>query len=72
MYVYIGIKHLAQIPGKPQKRYLYGPSIGRLAGYSSQSVKDGRAFMKRVEEKTPFKFQTRQRKVLHGSLYASW
>ena len=62
-YVHIDIKHLPQMPDEEQKRYLY-VAIDRATRWvhlevrRSQSAKDARAFMKRVEEKAPFKVQT--------------
>ncbi|QJQ95216.1 MULTISPECIES: IS481 family transposase [Halomonadaceae] len=62
-YVHIDIKHLPQMPGEQKIRYLY-VAIDRATRWvyleirSSQSAKEARAFMKRVEEKTPFKIQT--------------
>ena len=62
-YVHIDIKHLPQMPDEEQKRYLY-VAIDRATRWvyleirRSQSAKDARAFMKRVEEKAPFKIQT--------------
>ena len=62
-FVHIDIKHLPQMPDEEQKRYLY-VAIDRATRWvyleirRSQSAKDARAFMKRVEEKAPFKIQT--------------
>lgn len=62
-YVHIDIKHLPQMPDEQQKRYLY-VAIDRATRWvylevrSSQSAKDARVFMKRVEEKAPFMIQT--------------
>ena len=62
-YVHIDIKHLPQMPDEEQKRYLY-VAIDRATRWvylevrRSQSAKDARAFMKRVEEKAPFTIQT--------------
>ena len=61
--MHIDIKHLPQMPDEEQKRYLY-VAIDRATRWvylevrSSQSSKDAQAFMKRVEEKAPFKIQT--------------
>ncbi|MEQ4537850.1 MAG: DDE-type integrase/transposase/recombinase [Billgrantia sp.] len=62
-YVHIDIKHLPQMPDEEQKRYLY-VAIDRATRWvylevrRSQSAKDAKAFMKRVEEKAPFTIQT--------------
>ena len=61
--MHIDIKHLPQMPDEEQKRYLY-VAIDRATRWvyleirRSQSAKDARAFMKRVEEKDHFKIQT--------------
>ncbi len=62
-FVHIDIKHLSQMPDEEQKRYLY-VAIDRATRWvyievrRSQSAKDSRAFMKRVEKKSPFTLQT--------------
>lgn len=62
-YVHIDIKHLPQMPDEEQKRYLY-VAIDRATRWlylevrRSQSAKDAKAFMKRVEKKAPLKIQT--------------
>ncbi|TDR52044.1 integrase-like protein [Halomonas ventosae] len=60
--MHIDIKHLPQMPDEQQKRYLY-VAIDRATRWvylefrCSQSSKDAWAFMKQVEEKTPFKIR---------------
>lgn len=62
-YVHIDIKHLPQMPNEQKKRYLY-VVIDRATRWvyleirNSQSARNARAFLKRVEEKAPFKIQT--------------
>lgn len=62
-YMHIDIKHLPQIPDEDQKRYLY-VAINRATRWvylevrSSQSAKNVRAFMKRVEEVALFTIRT--------------
>ena len=57
------IKHLPQMPDEEQKRYLY-VAIDRATRWvylevrRSQSAKETKAFMKRVEWKAPFTIQT--------------
>ena len=62
-FVYVDIKHPHQMPDEEQKRYLYvaidrATRWGYLEARPSQSAKDSRAYMKRVEEKSPFTIQT--------------
>lgn len=60
--MHIDIKHLTQMPGEEQKRYLY-VAIDRATRWvylevrGSQSAKDARAFMNQVETKALFKIQ---------------
>lgn len=62
-YVHIDIKYLPHMPDEDQKRCLY-IAIDRAARWvylevrSSQSAKDVRAFISRVEEKAPFRIRT--------------